>query len=307
MATVNRERSVTKKKRRPAPTETTGSFLNSVDDAEEFAAASGLGLMVYGPEGVGKSSLGAYIERPLFLCDSQEQGIHKLKKVGLVPQTVRIARPVESFQDALNALHEFATEDHDYKWLVVDGLSGIQRLCFAECCETDYSNDWGKEGFMAYQQGPQTAAANYWNRFIDALDAIRNCNLNVMLIAHSRVENYKNPDGPDYDRFAPDLADPPKGASIWKMTSRWADAIFFMRHSVDVSKEDRRSRMKGSGGEQRIIGTEWCATYTAKNRFGMDPVIGPFDDAKSAWSAVWQGINRSEEPAPKAPLKKRRV
>lgn len=298
-----------KKSKKPSSSTTRTSILESYEEAEAAANEAGIGLIIYGPEGSGKSSTFGYAPNCFFMTDEQEQGIHKLKRSGLVPNTVKVGRAFTDFDDAVSSIEEFATEDHNFKWLILDGLSGIQRLCFSQCCEELYEGDWGKEGFMAFQQGPQSAASNYWPRLLDALDKVTASGLNVGLIAHSRVENYKNPDGPDYDRFAPDLSDPPKGASIWKMTSRWADAVLFLRPSVYVDKEDKRSRNKGSGGDQRTLGTSYTATYTAKNRFNMPTVMGPYDNAEEVWTAISDSIFKTLNPpkAKVAPSKRRPV
>jgi hypothetical protein len=284
-------------------------MLDSVEDESAVADGYGLAIVVYGFEGVGKSSLLGFAPNAFFMCGPQERGINILKKRGLVSSAVTIGRPVESWKDTLESLDEFAETDHRYKWLVLDGLSEIQRLAFEACCNELYDgNIASKEGFLAFYNGPIATATEYWPELISRLDAIRATGVNVCLIAHGRVELYKNPEGPDYDMFAPDLVDPPKGASIYKMTSKWADAILFLKHDTEVSKDGtgKFAKNKGGGGEERIICTEARAVYKAKNRFGLEGIMGPFATAKEAWTEL-EGKLFPEKPKSKTPNTKCRL
>ena len=286
------------------------SMMGSVAGESSSADNYGLAIVIYGFEGVGKSSLMGFADNAFFLCGPQERGINILRKRGLVPSTISVGRPVESWQDTLDSLDEFAETDHSYKWLVVDGLSEIQRLAFEACCSEMYDgNIASKEGFLAFGTGPIATATGYWPELISRLDAIRSTGVNICLIAHGRVEAYKNPEGPDYDMFAPDLADPPKGASIYKMTSKWADAILFLKHNTEVSKDGtgKFAKNKGKGGESRIICTEACAVYKAKNRFGLGSVMGPYESAKDTWADLSAALLPPEKPKSKSVLPKRKA
>jgi len=310
MVSISRERRLSSPKAKRKVNTDRVSMLDSVEDEESVADNYGLGLMIYGPEGVGKSSLLGFAPNVFFLCGPQERGINILKKRGLVPSSVTIGRPVESFQDTLDSLDEFAESDHSYKWLAVDGLSEIQRLAYQACADANFGGDLNsKEGFLAFQQGPITTAQQYWPEFISRLDRIRAIGVNVALIGHSRIEKFNNPDGPDYDRYAPDLADPPKAQSIWKMTSRWADAVLFVKHNIEINKEgnSKFGKNKAKGGETRIIGTEYCATYTAKNRFGLEPEIGPYDSPKEMWNDLISQLDPQEEKPSKSTTKRKVV
>ena len=46
--------------------------------------------------------------------------------------------------------------------------------------------------------------------------------MNIILIAHSKVEKYNNPEGEDYDRYSPKLN---KHASLY--LQEWAAEVFF--------------------------------------------------------------------------------
>lgn len=279
--------------------------------SDENNSSQGYGLVVYGQEGVGKTSFACRAERVVVLPSVLDHGAHKLKRSGLIPKDVIIGPDTEEFQETLDFLDELAEgyeDDHDRKTVVVDYVGGIQKQAFAHCCALDYENNWGNDGFMAFQKGPITTGQLYWPEFIQKLTMLQGVGMNVILVTHAKTEIYKNPEGEDYDRFVADLHDfnssgAIKGDSIRKATYRWADNILFLKHSIDVVKEDKKgARAKGEGGSERIICTTLTATYDAKNREReLDSILGPFASADDAW----QGWEEATNPKPKAtPAKK---
>lgn len=308
--------------RKAKPSRSTGTpILESIEESMDLVETEGHKILLYGPEGVGKSSLAGHAPAPFFLCDSQEHGIHKLKRTGQVPSKVSIGRDIADWHDLIASIQSFADDDHSYQTLVLDALTFAQRMCFTTCCEEMYKGEWGKEGFMAYQQGPNDSAQKYWPDLLDALDRVIQRGMNVIVIAHSAVATFKNPEGSDYDRFVPDLHDSDrKGVTtIGKSTYRWADAILFLRHNTNLEVEitGKKTRVRGTGGEERIIGTEFCATYIAKNRYNLppivsveDPVPNPKDNAKVLWNTLWGHIQKSLDAGvvhPQPTAKKRKT
>lgn len=269
------------------------SFLSSF---ENESPDQGLSILVYGPEGVGKSSLFAFADDVAFVCGRAEHGIHKLKKWKLVPETVAIGRDVSDWYGLLDNLDELIEDEHPYKFICLDSLTVFQQLCFKACCDEQFEGDWSKEGFLAFMQGPRTAASRYWPDLISRLDSLRERNIHVGMTAHSNVKPYKNPVGPDYDKFVADLSEP-----IWQATKRWCDTILYLAHNTEVNKEGKYTKFKGSGGEQRVLHCEFSAAFEAKNRFGLPPLLGPFDNAEQTWHGLWDAItgNASDEEKPR--------
>lgn len=296
MATVRQEIGGVRKKKKPLgssstpkKTKSSGSgFLagvgSSVEDIQEGAS-----LVIYGPPGVGKTSLAAQFPMPIFLCDKQEHGIHRLMEQRMTPRGFtkdNIGPDIMSWDgDAglLPALQELATEAHSYQTVVIDSLTGMQRLCFESCCEDRFNGDMSRDGFFAYQQGPHIAGQDYWPQLLNALCDLIAQNINVVLIAHSLIKEFKNPEGPDYDKFIPDVHD-----KIWKPTSKWAGAVCFYKHNVDVQKEGKKS--KGVGGSSRVLATEFDAAFEAKSSYRLSPLIGPSEDVEEIFKEVWAGI-----------------
>lgn len=291
MVSVRRETSA--KKLSSKPKAKASSFLSQIDETSVDLDV-GIGLVIYGQEGVGKTSLASYAPDPLFIIDKNEQGIHRLKKRKLVPSTVKVGPHVEDWNTLLDACDELLNSSHEYSTIVFDSLTGYQRMCFDACCKAEYNNDFTSTGFFSFFQGPRTAAQNWWPDFINRLTDLQEQNINVILLAHSAVKTVNNPAGPDYDKYMPDL-----DKVIWSVTSKWAGGVLYYAHNIDISKEKTERKMKASGGSQRILYAELDGGYVAKNSYNLPPVLDPSDSAEECWRDLWERINPVEKEAPR--------
>ena len=233
----------------------------------------------YGVPGVGKTSFAANAPGAGFLTDDKEDGITTLKANGLVSASIPQLPSAKSWLDVTGILDALATGDHAIKTLVVDALGGVERLCHEEVCRRDYKNDWGERGFGSYQKGFDTALAD-WRLLINAFDRLRDeRQMGIIILAHARVSTFKNPEGADYDRYAPDVH-----AKTWALTHKWADIVGFMNFYTVVEGGNSTRKGKASGGQQRILYTEHHATYEAKNRHGLPTEIDLGSNAAEGWN-----------------------
>jgi hypothetical protein len=234
---------------------------------------------------------------PHFIIDPHEDGIIDLPKFGQcpVPSSVDVCT---DFNSAVNLLREFATEgcspqddtpvlsaviygpsgvgktslaaNFGPDTIVIDSLTGIENLCFHHTCSEEYNDDWSDRGFFAFQQGPSTAATRYWEpEFLSALNDCVFAGFNVLLIAHSEIKRYEDPEGPAYERFVPTL-----NKRLWLPIHRWTKLILFYNYTVTIHKEGAISKPKPDlDTEERMMFTVHSAAYDAKNRFGLPSAI----------------------------------
>jgi hypothetical protein len=231
-----------------------------------------MAAIFYGVPGVGKTSMAANAKEPVFLTDPSEDGITTLKNFGRVPSAIPQIT-AHSWADVLGTIDSLATEEHPHKTLVMDAMGGFERLCHEEVCTRDFRGEWGDKGFASYHKGYQVALAD-WRLLLNALDRVRDKGMQVILLAHSSVKNFKNPEGDDYDRYIPDVHQ-----STWQLTHKWADLVGFMQYVTVVDDKG-----KASGGQDRIMLTEYHPAYDAKNRFGLPAEIEMGDSGKAAWT-----------------------
>jgi hypothetical protein len=226
--------------------------------------------LIYGVEGVGKSSFAGAAPAPIFL--GVEDGTAQL-------DVVRFPEP-QSWTDAMEAIAELTVGEHAYETLVIDTLDWLEPLCWAHVCHGK-KDKAGKaitsiEDF-GYGKG-YTAALDTWRQLTAALQAlVARRRMNVVLIAHSWIKSFKNPAGDDFDRY--ELKLHPKAGGLMR---EWCDAVLFAQHETLTYEQDGRVRGISSGA--RVIYTERCAAWDGKNRYDL-PNRLPLD-----WAAFAEAV-----------------
>lgn len=265
------------------------SLANVVTQAKQLPPR----MIFHGVGGIGKTSLAAYAPKPAFLMSKLETGALALMDAGLTPEGVGCLPECQTWDDALGWINFLTEEAHSFKTLALDVANGFEKLCSDMVCQRDYGGSWAK--FNAYKAGPDVAV-NDWRLFLAALDRLREKRKMVLiLLAHTKVSNFRNPEGPDYDRFVPDMT--PQG---WAATYAWCDICAFCHYNTTL-KEERQGKAKGQGGNERFIYTEHSAAWDAKNREGLPSIIPMGGDGAQAWAnfkGAYDLARQSNRPAP---------
>lgn len=247
-------------------------------------------MVAYGPPGIGKTSFGCAAPSPIFLIDSQEDGIGTLKASHLVAADIPVLPPCNSWEDVLEALTALAQGEHKFKTLVIDTLGGLERLLHEHVCREQYKGEWGEKGFTSYARGYEVSLPP-WRDFLNKLDRLRSDrNMSVIALAHSHVRPFKNPEGEDFDRYSVDMH-----AKTWAVTHKWSDMILFANYYIQAEKERGQSRAKGKGGQLRFFNTEHHAAYDAKNRHALPAEIPMGDSGAEAWNNLVEAIKSARK------------
>ena len=253
--------------------------------------------ILHAVEGWGKTSFGAQCPKPIFLETKGETGLETLIDANRLPEVPHFPE-VQSWADLMGAIDTLTQDQHEYRTLAIDTLNGAERLCHEAVCARDYSDDWTDKGFMGYQRGFESSLAD-WRMFLGKLDALRAAKrMTIMLLCHTKVATFKNPEGPDFDRYQPDC-----NAKTWALTHKWADVVLFGNFEVTVvggklgTEASPAKKGKGAGGQQRMMYTERHASYDAKNRLGMTGEIEMGSSAAEAWSNFMAAVKAGKEAA----------
>jgi hypothetical protein len=275
------------KKKRPTPKPAPmGSSLSEI--------VRGIRAFIFGPSGVGKTSMIAHLPDIGFICDPLEEGILDLQQYHQVPGAVGenlLATP-DTFEELLEVLDGIPgtvlKNGNKIKNLGLDSATGMEKLAFAYHCREYFDNDWTKEGFYSFQQGPKNAAKVDWPRLLDILEQIAKTGINVWFIGHSQIKPFNNPEGPDYDRFIPCL-----DKETWAATHRWANVVFFYNHNTVVKAEKGKNKAELDQSEGRFLMTVRTPAYDAKNRMGLHPLIEAGESGKEAARNMMKAIAKA--------------
>jgi hypothetical protein len=209
---------------------------------------------------------------------------------GLVSSDIPYAE-IPTWKSLEDVTEELTTASHSRKTLVIDALDGMERLARTYTCETDYAGDWSEKGFEGFQRGYRTMANGPWKKFLSLLDRLRNeRKMWIILLAHTGIGNIRNPRGNDYNTFTPAMH-----KDAWQITLAWADIVLFANREVytEKGKSDAKGKVRGVG--DRMMATEWDASFDAKNRHNLPPEISMGSDGKEAWANFVNALNHKEQ------------
>lgn len=177
-------------------------------------------------------------------------------------------------------IEDLTNTEHDHKTVVLDVLDGFEKLAKEYVCAKDFKNDWSTRGFANYAAGDKAVANGPMRELVVALDKLREVKrIGIICLAHTSVGNMRNPLGPDYDRFVPDMY-----KDSWNLFYGWADIVLFGLHEIVASKEKGEQKAKAAGGEVRIMRTVYDASSDAKNRHNLPAEIEMGNSGKEAWN-----------------------
>jgi hypothetical protein len=217
-------------------------------------------IILYGTEGIGKSTFGAGAPAAVFV--QTEDGLGEIDC-----HAFPLARTLADVKANLAALY---TEPHEYQTVVLDSLDWLERLIWEEVCRA-FGVKSIEKADGGYGKG-YTHALTYWREVIEGLDALRgDRGMVVICIAHARVEKFEDPESTAYDRYSPRLH---KHAAA--LVTEWADAVLFATRRFRTETEEagfNRSRTiaapVGADGGERIIRAVGGPACIAKNRYGL--------------------------------------
>ena len=249
----------------------------SLENVTKGVQPKPLRIVVYGVDGIGKSTFAAGAPDPIFL--GAEDGTSYL-------DVARFPNP-EGWDDFMQAFALLYNEEHKYKTLVVDTIDWAEDLAKAAVC-MEHNVD-GIEG-LGYGKG-YVYSGEKMQTMMRASDALVRKGLNVILLAHSQVTRFEDPQTEPYDRYTMKLH-----KSVEPKFREWPDAVLFANWDIMIEKEEKgfnKKRTRGVSMGRRILHTQRTAAWDAKNRFPGMPEQLPLD-----WKAFWDAYEKAISSAP---------
>lgn len=229
-------------------------------------------LILNAVEGWGKTSFAANAPGVAIIQSRGETGYQTLVGMGRVPAVPAVV--ADSWEGLLGLLDSIAADPGAIKTLALDALGGFERLCHECVCAREFGGDWGEKGFGSFARGYDQSIPE-WVGMLNRLDKIRERGVAIILLSHVHVKPFKNPTGPDFDRYEAACH-----AKTWGVTHKWADAVLFCTFRTITA--EKKGKTKGIGGTERVAYTERRDAFDAKNRHGMPEELDiPGDPAQS--------------------------
>lgn len=213
-------------------------------------------VILYGADGVGKSTFASQAPAPVFLC--AEDGTAQL-------DVARLPEP-GAWSDVLDSVKALTFEAHDFRTLVIDTLDWLEPLCWREVCRLG-----GKRNIEDFPYGKGFASAvDIWRDLILQIQAMSvKRGMNLVALAHSHVKRLDDPVAGPYDRHALKLHE--RTAALWRES---VDAVLFARVQVFTKVVDKRTeKTRAFGDGSRVVMTSPTAGFDAKSRLPLEAEI----------------------------------
>jgi hypothetical protein len=209
-------------------------------------------VVIYGPEGIGKTTLAAAFPSPVFI--DTEGGSHHL-------DVARTDRP-QSWSAMGQMIKSLKADNQGFKTLVIDTVDWAERLCEQHVIESAASEKIKSIEDFGYGKG-FTMSSEEFGKLLNALTDMQERGWNVVLLAHAQIKKFEQPDEIGaYDRWELKMS---KKCSA--LTKEWADALLFCNYKTLVVETENKTK-KGQGG-RRVIFTSHHPAWDAKNRWGV--------------------------------------
>ena len=210
-----------------------------------------LKVVVYGPEGIGKSTFASQFPNPLFI---DTEGSTKFLDVSRFDKPSSFAMLAEQIKYVKNNPGICQT-------LIIDTADWAEQLCLSDICSKKQVS--GIED-ISYGKG-YTYLAEEFGKMLNYLEELVSDGVNVVLTAHAQMRKFEQPDElGSYDRW--ELKLQKKTAPLVK---EWADMLLFANYKTIVVNIDGQGAAKGKNkaqGGQRIMYTSHHPAWDAKNR-----------------------------------------
>lgn len=223
-------------------------------------------VVLYSVDGLGKSTWAADAPAPLFI--GAEDGTSQLD-VDRLPD-------INAWTDILDSLHELTVSGHKFQTVVLDTADWAEAMLWAYLAKRD-----GKKSIEDYGYGKgYVAALDEWRVLVSALDRLRDAKgMNVIVLCHSWIKAFKNPEGDDFDRYEMKLHAKASG-----LLKEWADVVLFGTYETFAIKADAKAKAKGLSSGARVVYTQRTAAYDAKNRYSLP------EQLPLSWSAFAEAV-----------------
>ena len=248
-------------------------------------AHAGHRMLLYGPGGIGKTTLASQAPGPVAFIDLDDSLPRLRSSLGDGLANLRPVSGIETWMDLRETLQADGWDG--IATIAIDSLTKAEELAVAHTV-ANVPHEKGHRVQRLEDYGYGKGYQHVFDTFLPLLaDLDRHCRAgrHVVLICHDCTSTVPNPAGEDWLRYEPRLQSPNSGrASIRLRVREWADHVLFLGYDVDVNEDG-----KGRGVGTRTLYPAELPHCMAKSRTcGQAMAVGGGQDG----AAVWENIIR---------------
>lgn len=213
-----------------------------------------LKVVLYGPEGIGKSTLAAQFPGAVFI-DTEDSTVHM--------DVARFAKP--SSWEMLKQQADWVRQNpKEVGTLVIDTADWAEQMEIEDLCK---KKGWDGLEDPGYGKG-YTYSAEEFGKLLNILQGCVNAGVNVVITAHAALRKVELPE----EMGAYDHWEMKTSKKVAPMIREWADGVFFLNYKTVIVNVDGKGQTKGKNkaqGGRRVMYTTHTPFWDAKNRFGL--------------------------------------
>lgn len=217
-------------------------------------------VVIYGPEGVGKSTFASHFPNPVFI-DVEDSTLNM--------DVYRFDKPT-SIQMIYMILDGVISNPGEIKTIIIDTADWTERLIKENIIMSGGQSIKSIEDF-GYGKG-YTMLAEEFGRLLNRCSDVVERGVNVVFTAHAAMRKQELPDEMGaFDRWELKLE-----KKVAPLLKEWADLLLFANYKTYVIEDSKTKTKKATGGQTRVMYTTHSATRDAKNRHELADEL-PFE------------------------------
>lgn len=224
-------------------------------------------VVIYGPEGIGKSTFASKFPNPLFIDTEGSTKNLNVKRFEKPSSWSMLERQIAYVKANPTAC----------KTLIIDTFDWAEQLCMANLCAAHNKN--GIEDF-GYGNG-YVYAREAVSKFLLSLDDLIGLGIHIVLTAHAQMRKFEQPEEIGaYDRWELKLGKKTSSQTA-PLVKEWADMVLFANYETFAMQTDKEGKKFKATGGNRVMYTSYHPCWDAKNRHNLPEKL-PFDFANIA-------------------------
>lgn len=212
-------------------------------------------VVVYGPEGIGKSTFASKFPHPVFI-DTEGSTSNM--------DVARFDAP-SSWQMLLDQVEYVIKNPTICETLVIDSVDWAEQQC-VESILSKFQKS-GIEDFL-YGNG-YVYVKEEFGRFLNKLQDVVDKGVNVVLTAHCQIRKFEQPDELGaYDRYELKLGKKTSSQTS-PLVKEWSDMMLFANYKTYAVSVDKDGKKHKAQGGKRTMFTVHHPCWDAKNRYDL--------------------------------------